>query len=120
MTQEREGDILRELRELGRQLKTVVETLAQSEQTQELKQELEKGLTEISRQFETALKQLRESPKTTDLETQVRQAVEKAQQSQIVQEVRTGILNALRQLNEELSTLAEKAAKSQEGEQGDE
>jgi len=115
MADERRMEIVDELKELGRQLQALIRTAAQSDTTKELEQEISKGIHEVSHQVDTALKQVRDTRAAKDLGTQVQKVVESPQVAEVAQEIRTGLVRGLQELNAQLRKVAARAEEETEG-----
>ncbi len=113
-------------REVGDQFKVLGNTLAeafrstwQDEENRKRVQELQAGLETMVKQVGTALNETAKSPQAQQARAEAGKAAEslRAAGEQTVQEIRPHLLNALRQLNEELSKLVKRS--ETEGKSGD-
>jgi hypothetical protein len=107
MTEEQKsgGDVLAELQALGQQLSTAVKALWESEESRKLRGEIGDGFVELGRQVETAVQSAQESDAAKQFGEQVKETVDKARESDLASKLEEGLLNGLRELNEEMSKL---------------
>ena len=106
------GDITRELQELGRQLASTARAAWQSEQRQEIQQEMTEGIRSIRDQLADTVESLRTNPRaqtmTQSMKEQVGKAAETTRVTEIVDDVRGGLVSGLRELNDQLRRVAER------------
>lgn len=101
-----DSEILDELQALGAQLVTTVKSLWESEESRKLRKEIGDGFVELGQQIDTAVKSTQESEAAKQFSEQVKETVEQARQSDVVDKVQEGLLTGLRELNAELSKMA--------------
>ncbi len=97
------SEVLQELQALGRELAATIKALWESEESRRLRQEIAEGFMELGRQVDAAVKAAQESETARQLEEQVKEAVEKARQSDLPRQVEEGLVMGLRTLNEQLA-----------------
>lgn len=106
------GAITRELQELGRQLAGTARAAWQSEQRQEIQQEMSEGIRSIRDQLTDTVESLRTNPRaqtmTQSMKEQVGKAAETTRVTEVVDDVRTGLVSGLRELNDQLRRVAER------------
>lgn len=102
-----DSEILDELHSLGRQLVTAVKSMWESEESRKLRQEIGEGFVELGNQLDTAVKSAQESEAAKQFSEQVKEAVDKARDSDITTKVEEGLLTGLRELNVQLSKVVD-------------
>ncbi|MFN8513002.1 MAG: hypothetical protein U0841_10525 [Chloroflexia bacterium] len=102
------SDVANELQELGQRLAATARTLWQSEQRQELQKDVTDGLRLLRDQLSGVVDTVRTNPKVQTLKDQVGQKVDAGRSSDAFEEVRTGLSNGLRALNEQLQRFTER------------
>ncbi len=104
------GTITRELQELGRQLAATARAAWQTEQRQEIQQEMTDGLRSLRDQLTETVDTLRQNPRaqtmSQSMKEQVGKAAETTRVTEIVDDVRTGLVFGLRELNDLLGRLS--------------
>jgi hypothetical protein len=96
------GDILEELRELGRNLQAMVQTMWESEERKKLEHELETGLTEAYNSLSKAAHEFAESPTGKNIKTELEDLGQRIRSGEVEAKVRSEILSALKSANEGL------------------
>lgn len=99
------GEILNELQSLGQQLATAVKSLWESEDSRRLRQEIGDGFAELGRQMDSAVKSAQDSEAAQQFRGQVKETVEKAKESDVVDKIEEGLATGLRELNAQISKL---------------
>jgi len=94
-----------ELRELGQQLSAALKAAWESEERLELQREISEGLLALGEQIEEVARRARESEALQEAETDVKEAVAKAKRSDVVQNLRQGLVDGLQSINRELARL---------------
>lgn len=102
------SDVANELQELGQRLAATARTLWQSEQRQELQKDVTDGLRLLRDQLSGVVDTVRTNPKVQTLKDQVGQKVDAGRGSDAFEEVRAGLSNGLRALNEQLQRFTER------------
>lgn len=107
MTEEQKSDsgIMEELLALGQELTTAVRALWESEDSRRLRQEIGDGFVELGHQVDAAVKSAQESEAGQQFSEQVKDAMDKARESDLAAQVEEGLVTGLRELNKGLSTL---------------
>ncbi|MFC2030224.1 hypothetical protein ACFLWA_05790 [Chloroflexota bacterium] len=107
MTEEEKSgsELLDELFSLGQQLSTAVRGLWDSEDSRKLREEMEAGFLELGHQVEGAVKSAQESEAAQQLGVQVRETMEKARESDVASRLEEGLVQGLRELNEQVSKM---------------
>lgn len=97
-----------ELRQLGRNLKTVLEAAWESEERRRLQTELASALEEVATALSSSAHDMLNSPAAQKFHDEVEAWREKIRQSDLSQQVHSELLDALRRVNAQLSGLAER------------
>jgi soluble cytochrome b562 len=126
MTEEQKKDsaMLDEFEALGQQLSAAVKALWESDESRKLRQDLREGFVELGRQLDTAVKSAQESEAAKEFGEQMKDAVDKARQSDLAGKLEQGLISGLQELNQEISkfvgSLQEKDASEASEEAGSE
>jgi heparin binding hemagglutinin HbhA len=105
---EQRNEIVDELKEFGSQLQGLIRTVAESEKSKELQQDISKGIDEIGRQIDSVRKQAQSTQVAKGLGAQVQKVAEAPKVAGASQEIRTGLLRGLQELNTQLKRMAER------------
>jgi hypothetical protein len=124
MTEERTpgSELVEELHALGQQLSTAVRALWESEESQELRQEIGEGFLEVGRQVNAAVQSAQESEAGQQFSEQMKEAMDRARESDLAAQFEEGLATGLRELNKGLSSLVssmESAAPAEEAPQSE-
>lgn len=92
------GDIREELRELGRNLSALLQSLWESEERKRVQQEIETGLKDVSK----SMQDLANSPTGQTIKADLNELGERLRTGEVEEKVRKEVLNALRMANEGL------------------
>lgn len=105
MTEERKpgGDLFEELQALGQQLSTALKGMWETEESRKLRMEISEGFMEVGRQVDTAIKSAQESQAAKQFGDQVKEAVDRARESDLAAELEEGLVTGLHELNRGLS-----------------
>ena len=103
--QQPEGGILDELHALGQQLSTAVKALWESDESRQLRTEIGDGFVELGEQVDMAIKSAQESEAAKQFGEQVKEAVDKARDSDLAATLEEGLITGLHELNKGLSQL---------------
>jgi len=105
MTEEKKSGsgLLEELNALGQQLSTAVKEIWESEDSRKLRQELGDGFMELGQQVDAAISTAQESESARQISGQVKEAVDRARESDLVEEFERGLVTGLHELNKGLS-----------------
>lgn len=107
------SDVLEELRELGRNLKSMLQTMWESEERKKLERELETGLSEAYQSLSQAAHDFAETPTGKQLQSELKEIKERIRSGELETQVRNEILAALRAANAGLRKAAQKPAASE-------
>lgn len=108
-TEQREGgEILNELREMGKNLRDALQTAWDSEERKKLQKEIEEGLSEVSSSLSQVVTEFKESPTGQSIKDDVADLQERVRTGELETKVRTEILDALRVVNTELRKVSKK------------
>jgi uncharacterized coiled-coil DUF342 family protein len=110
-----ESQILRELDSLGRQLTAAVRALWESEESRKLREDIQEGFVELASEVDRAIKSAQDSEAGHEFRGQVREAVDKARESDVTHQVEQGLATGLQQLNQEMSKLIASLEQSRTG-----
>jgi hypothetical protein len=98
-----EGELAEELRQLGRKLGEWVKEAVESEEGRQWRQEIIRGLQEMAEEINKAAVAIKSSPATQDVVRQVQEVVRTASSSKVAHELRDSLVDALRNLSQEVS-----------------
>jgi hypothetical protein len=107
-------DISAEFAELGKKLRTTVETAWQSQERQKVQKEIQDGLVKLRDELDKSIKNLRDSEPGQKVETEVKKVSEDIQSGKVVDDVRIGIISGLRGLGAALDKLADSFTPAEE------
>jgi hypothetical protein len=116
--QEREGDLADELGKLGQNLKTMLQTAWESEERRKVQQEIEEGLAELGRVLQQASAEFDADQVGQEVKAEVTRIRQGLESGEIQGRVRTDLLKALREINEELNKFRDQWAAPEEGKDG--
>jgi hypothetical protein len=101
-----ELDLVRELHELGRQLKEAIRVAREHPQTKEFEHQVSQAVNELSAQIDHAVKTARENDrirKAADSATQqVKQSAQTLKESGAKEDIERGLAKGLRALNDQI------------------
>ena len=122
MTEEQSNSsqLLDELQSLGQQLTTAVKSLWESEDSRKLREELEAGFVELGNQVESAVKTAHESEAAQQFSSQVREAMDKARESDVAARLEEGLVAGLHELNEQIAKMVGPLTSQETAEAGEE
>jgi hypothetical protein len=101
-------NITDELSRLGNQVAEALRLAWESEERKRLQTEVVEGMQKFTAELDTAVKRASESEKTKRIVNQTQEVFVKAQQSEVADDVREGLLTGLQSLNRELGRLLER------------
>jgi len=104
-----QSDVAAEFRNLGQNLKSVLQTAWDSDERKKLQEEIEAGLADLNRSLDQAVSEFRESPAGQRLKEDVADLSGRIRTGQVEEEIRVGLLSVLRSIDQEL----ENASKSE-------
>ncbi len=111
-TQESASNFTEEFSRLGQTLGQAIKLAWESGERKRLEQDIVEGMRRLSEQIDKATKTAAESPTAKDVTAKVTTAWETAHGPQILDEMRAGLIESLRKLNEELDRRVQKAQAS--------
>ncbi len=116
MTEEKKAvrsEISEELRTLGQRLREAFVVARESQQAHEFRQELNRGLGELREEIEEVL----ESEEVQRIQESARAAVEDVGTGDVGQEIRRGVLAALKELNLRIERVVQEAEQAEPAEE---
>lgn len=105
---ETERSIADELAKLGQQLATAAKTAWESEERRKLQGEITTGVQRFGQEIGAAVSKATESDQAKELKTRATKMADDVQKTDVVDEVRKGILVGLEAINRELGKLLER------------
>lgn len=106
------ADLANELREMAQQLEAAFRAAVESERAKQLRRDLAGGVRELTTQLQTALKSAQDDPRLQQVEERGRDAVSRAQQSPVVQDLQEAIVTGVGQINLQLRKLVDRLEQS--------
>ncbi len=97
-----------ELAKLGRNFSQLIKEALESPQLQEVQKEVVTGAQTVIEEINEAMVKARESDVTKTVAQKAAQTAEELKTSPVTQNIKTGVLNALRSVNEELGDIVQK------------
>lgn len=104
--QPREPALGDEVRQLGSNLKAILEAAWESDERRKLQAEIASALTEVAAALSSSAKEMLEGPAGQKLQAEVEAWRQKVRHSDLHERAHTELLDALRKVNAELSALA--------------
>jgi hypothetical protein len=101
-----ENDIADELKNLGQNLKNIVQAAWESDERRKLQEDIQKGLTELQH----AVRDFAEGPTGQKLKSEVDDLGQRLRTGEVETKLRTEVLAAIRALNAELTKAAQKSS----------
>lgn len=102
------ADIMQELTALGQKVVAAVQQIWDSEERKKAEAEIRDALRVAGQRIDQVSEEVQTSQVTEDLKGQAAKLKDAVEDSSITQEVRRGLLQGLRKLNDELSKLVDK------------
>lgn len=99
-------NLVAELNRLGENLGKVVRSAWESDERRSIEKELGAGLEEFVKRLNEAVESAQKDPSLNKAKVKAKEAWETARGPQIVAEVRTGVVDTLRKINEDLARRA--------------
>jgi hypothetical protein len=112
-------DVTEELRKVGKQFAETLQTAWSSEERQRIEKEVREGLRSFAEEVDKVFAQIRESDALNKVRSEAIDVKEKVDVSELGQKSKTGFVNGLRWLSEELGKLADRFSASDKPENGD-
>lgn len=103
-----ERSIADELAKLGQQLAAAAKTAWESEERRKLQNEITTGVQRFGQEISTAVNKAAESEQAREFKTRATRVAEDVQKTDVVDEVRKGILVGLEAINRELGKMLER------------
>ncbi len=103
-----ERSIADELAKMGAQIAAAAKTAWESEERKKLQHEISTGVQRFGQELNTAVTKAAESEQAKELKTRATRVAEDVQKTDVVEEVRKGILVGLEAINRELGKLLER------------
>ncbi len=97
-----------ELSKLGRNFSQLIKDALESPQLQEVRKEVATGAQTVIEEINEAMVKARESQVTKNVAQKAAQTAEELKTAPVTQNIKTGLLNALRSVNEELTDIVQK------------
>lgn len=104
------GEIASEFRDLGNNLKHMLQSAWESQERKNLQAEIQAGLDDFTRSLDQTFTEFKESSTGEQLKSDIEELRENIRSGKTESEVRSGLVSALRSINQEL----EKFSKSKE------
>lgn len=101
------NEVIEELRALGLNLRSLLQTAWESEERRKLQGEIETGLNDLQANLSQALKDFSNSPTGQTLKSDLEDFGERIRSGEVETKVRTEVLSALRAANEGLKKASE-------------
>lgn len=113
-----QSDVTSEFRQLGKNLKEILEAAWESEERRKLQREIESGLSELERSLNQTIEELKESPTGKRIKEEAEDLRGRIRSGELEAQLREDLLSILRRVNTELEKAAERTHISSAG--GDE
>jgi hypothetical protein len=104
------SDLVKELQILGQELSAAVKSLWESDESRRLREDIGAGFVELGHQLDSAVKAAQEGEATRQFQGQLKETVEKARESELVDKIEEGLISGLRELNVQISKLVDSLA----------
>jgi len=116
-----EAEVTAELKRLGRQFAETLQAAWNSEEKQRVETEIRAGLKSFAGEFDKVIREARQSAAAAKVRDEAANVKERVESGEVGRRARTGMVQGLQWLSEELGDLAEKFAPTEksEGESGE-
>ncbi len=104
---EEAADIVAELGDIGKKLSEALSTAWNSEERHKIQQDVAEGLNKLSAELSKTATNIRESDMGQKVESGVKQAREDIESGKVADDIRDGLLKALRGLGEAIDKMAD-------------
>ena len=101
-------DVAEELKGLGRQFAETIRTAWNSEERQKLEGEVREGVRSFADEIDKVIREARDSQAASRIKQEAEQVATKVETSDVGRKARSGVVQGLHWLSEELGRLAEK------------
>jgi len=108
------NSFVEELSKLGRNFSQLIKDALESPQLQEVRKEVATGAQTVIEEINEAMVKARESQVTKNVAQKAAQTAEEVKTSPVTQNIKTGVLNALKSVNQELSDIVQKMDQTQQ------
>ena len=108
------NSFVEELTKLGRNFSQLIKDALESPQLQEVRKEVSTGAQTVIEEINEAMIKARESQVTKSVAQKAAQTAEEVKTSPVTQNIKTGVLNALKSVNQELSDIVQKMDQTQQ------
>lgn len=105
-----QGEVAKEFRDLGENLKNVLQMAWESPERKKLQAEIEAGLTELGTSINKAAEDFQESPTGQRLQSEVKDLGERVRSGEVEAGLREQILSVLREVNAKLKKVGQAAS----------
>ena len=106
------GDLAAELKELGNNLKDILQTAWESEERKKLQGEIESGLSQLGESLNQAVDEFKESPAGQRMRSDAENLRTRIKTGEMENEIREDLLSVLRTVNAELQKATRKVEES--------
>ena len=100
-------DVAAELKDLGRQFADTLRTAWNSQERQRIEAEIREGVKSFADEVDKAIREAKESPTAARVREEAGQVVNKVETTDVGRRVRSGLVQGLQWLSEELGKLAD-------------
>ena len=113
MTEDQQPDLISQFRELGENLKSVLQTAWESEEAQQFKEEIKHGLEELGNAASDAVKDFDSSEAGNRIRSEAKDIKARIESGELETKARLELSKVLDRINTELQKTQESFAKSQ-------
>ena len=106
-------DVAAELKDLGRQFADTLQTAWNSQERQRIEAEIREGVKSFADEVDKAIREAKESPTAARVREEAGQVVNKVETTDVGRRVRSGLVQGLQWLSEELGRLADQFTPSE-------
>ncbi len=104
---ETKSDIVTELKDLGRQFAQTLQSAWNSEERQRVESEVREGMKSFAKEVDKVIREVKESQMAEKVKEEAIEIKDKFESGKVGQKTRTGVVQGLQWLSEELGRLAE-------------
>jgi hypothetical protein len=109
------GDLAEEFRNLGNNLREILQSAWDSEERKKLQQEIEVGLADLGKSLNNTVEELKVSPAGQRLKTEVEDLHQRVRSGKIENDLRENLLSVLRKVNRELEKASTRKTETTSG-----
>ena len=106
--EKKSSEILDELRELGENLRSLLQSAWESDERRKMQQEIETGLNDLYTSLSQAVKEFSDSPTGQNLKSDLEDLEERFRTGEVETKIRAEVISALHAANEGLKNTAQK------------